>query len=99
MTITKDKLYDIVKTLMFEPTEQVIDEIIENWHELEAKIKFFDNLDLSNVKPMSHIDETFYTDFLREDEYLTEDRIERKQILLNAPSADLEFVTITKVVK
>ncbi|MGZ9756517.1 Asp-tRNA(Asn)/Glu-tRNA(Gln) amidotransferase subunit GatC [Mycoplasma sp. 4423] len=97
--ITKEKLNEIVKTLMFEPTKQVVNDILENWNKLQKQIKYFDKLDLTNVKPMSHINESYQIDFLREDEYNEEDRITKARILSNAPESDGDYLKLTKVVK
>lgn len=97
--ITREKLKKIVKTLMFEPTEEVIDNILKNWLKLEKEIKWFDNLDLTNIEPMSKIDEEYYIDFLREDDSNNLDSINKSELINNAPQKNNDYVILTKVVK
>ncbi|WP_036431007.1 hypothetical protein [Mycoplasmopsis felis] len=97
--ITREKLKKIVKTLMFEPTEEVVDNILKNWLKLEKEIKWFDNLDLTNIEPMSKIDEEYYIDFLREDDLNNLDSINKSELINNAPQKNNDYVILTKVVK
>ncbi|WP_322908609.1 glutamyl-tRNA amidotransferase [Mycoplasmopsis felis] len=97
--ITREKLKKIVKTLMFEPTDEVVDNILKNWLKLEKEIKWFDNLDLTNIEPMSKIDEEYYIDFLREDDLNNLDSINKSELINNAPQKNNDYVILTKVVK
>ncbi|MEI2462584.1 glutamyl-tRNA amidotransferase [Mycoplasmopsis felis] len=97
--ITREKLKKIVKTLMFDPTEEVVDNILKNWLKLEKEIKWFDNLDLTNIEPMSKIDEEYYIDFLREDDFNNLDSINKSELINNAPQKNNDYVILTKVVK
>ncbi|WP_322901736.1 glutamyl-tRNA amidotransferase [Mycoplasmopsis felis] len=97
--ITREKLKKIVKTLMFEPTEEVVDNILKKWLKLEKEIKWFDNLDLTNIEPMSKIDEEYYIDFLREDDLNNLDSINKSELINNAPQKNNDYVILTKVVK
>ncbi|UWV79457.1 glutamyl-tRNA amidotransferase [Mycoplasmopsis felis] len=97
--ITREKLKKIVKTLMFDSTEEVVDNILKNWLKLEKEIKWFDNLDLTNIEPMSKIDEEYYIDFLREDDFNNLDSINKSELINNAPQKNNDYVILTKVVK
>ncbi|QKT05362.1 aspartyl/glutamyl-tRNA amidotransferase subunit C [Mycoplasma sp. OR1901] len=100
MTVNKEKIKEIVNSLMFNPSDEVLDHIIENWHELENELKSFDKLDLDKVKPLSHINEEYKIDLLRDDEFDNEFKsINKSQILSNAATSDDDYVTIKKVVK
>ncbi|WP_027121206.1 glutamyl-tRNA amidotransferase [Mycoplasma leonicaptivi] len=97
--ITKEKFKEIVLSSMFEPTDEVVDNIMKNWETLQEELKIFDNFDLDSLKPMAHIDEEYVIDFLREDEEDNSYSISKKTILQNANQSNDDFVLITKVVK
>ncbi|WP_308699347.1 MULTISPECIES: glutamyl-tRNA amidotransferase [unclassified Mycoplasma] len=100
MIINKEKIKEIVSSLMFNPSEEVLNNIIKNWNELENDLKNLDKLNLDNIKPLSHINEEYKIDLLREDEFDNEFKsIDKNQILSNAKTSDQDYVTITKVVK
>ncbi|SYV97618.1 Uncharacterised protein [Mycoplasmopsis edwardii] len=48
---------------------------------------------------MTHIDERYKEDFLRDDEVSSYDMIDKAVILKNAPKKDQNFVILSKVVK
>ncbi|VEU76423.1 Asp-tRNA(Asn)/Glu-tRNA(Gln) amidotransferase subunit GatC [Mycoplasmopsis columboralis] len=96
--ITKEQLKEIVSSLMIEPTEEVLNNIIENWNNIQLELEKLNKLDLENVQPMSHIDESLKIDFLRED---IEDRsfaITKEDILKNAADKDDDYIITSRVV-
>ncbi|WP_036463661.1 Asp-tRNA(Asn)/Glu-tRNA(Gln) amidotransferase subunit GatC [Mycoplasmopsis sturni] len=97
--MTKEQLKEIVSSIMFEPSEAVLDNILENWMNLQKELKKFDKLDLVNVKPLTHLNEEPLVDFLREDIEDTSYSISREQILQNAKDSDEEYIITTRVVK
>ncbi|WP_406613744.1 aspartyl/glutamyl-tRNA amidotransferase subunit C [Mycoplasma corogypsi] len=97
--IDNNKLKEIVSSLMFEPTEIVINEILDNWHVLEKELKYLDLLDLEDVAPLTHINETLQYDFLREDKPNMSYSISKKDILANAKEKDENYIIVSKVVK
>ncbi|WP_025755111.1 Asp-tRNA(Asn)/Glu-tRNA(Gln) amidotransferase subunit GatC [Mycoplasmopsis cricetuli] len=97
--ITKEKLKNIVSSLMLEPKEEILDNIIENWNQIQKELKKLDLLDLNNVKPMVHIDETTFVDFFREDEIDESFSISKVDLLKNASQKDQDYIITTKVVK
>ncbi|WP_036452297.1 Asp-tRNA(Asn)/Glu-tRNA(Gln) amidotransferase subunit GatC [Mycoplasma buteonis] len=97
--ISHEKLKEIVSSLMFEPIPEVMDNILNNWHKLEKDLLALDKLDLSSVKPLTHINEMPLVDFLREDVEDTTWSISKEQILANAKQKDDDYIILTKVVK
>ncbi|MCU9933395.1 Asp-tRNA(Asn)/Glu-tRNA(Gln) amidotransferase subunit GatC [Mycoplasmopsis cynos] len=98
-TISKEKLVNIVSSLMMIPTDKVIENILQNWNTLQKNLRFFDEVDLDNLEPMTHIDESYQIDFLRDDIEDDSYSINKKTILSNAAKSDNDFVTLNKVVK
>ncbi|QGZ97301.1 glutamyl-tRNA amidotransferase [Mycoplasma sp. NEAQ87857] len=98
-TMNKEKLIEIVSSLMLEPTDEVIENILNNWTKLQNELKSLDKLDLANVKPLTHINEELKIDFLREDIEDTSYAISKQDILKNAKDADDDYIILTKVVK
>lgn len=99
LKMDKDKLKDIVSSLMFEPTDDVLLHITENWTEIQRQLSWLDELDLANIDPMTHINENYQIDFLRDDEVDTTWSITKADILKNAADKDSDYVILTKVVK
>ncbi|WP_426461012.1 Asp-tRNA(Asn)/Glu-tRNA(Gln) amidotransferase subunit GatC [Mycoplasma hafezii] len=97
--INQEKLREIVSSLMLEPTDEVVEHILENWHQLQEELKALDKLDLKNVNPLTHLNETPLVDFLREDVENTKWSITKEDILKNAADKDEDYVILTKVVK
>ncbi|MCU9940218.1 hypothetical protein NW739_06055 [Mycoplasmopsis felis] len=56
-------------------------------------------MDLTNIEPMSKIDEEYYIDFLREDDFNNLDSINKSELINNAPQKNNDYVILTKVVK
>ncbi|QIW62119.1 Asp-tRNA(Asn)/Glu-tRNA(Gln) amidotransferase subunit GatC [Mycoplasmopsis gallinacea] len=96
--ISKEKLYEIVNSLMLEPSKEVIEGILEKWETIQNDLEDIKAWDLENVKPMTHINEQLHIDFLREDEPASLPSINKEQILANATEKDDSFVITTKVV-
>ncbi|UWV81808.1 hypothetical protein [Mycoplasmopsis cynos] len=48
-TISKEKLVNIVSSLMMIPTDKVIENILQNWNTLQKNLRFFDEVDLDNL--------------------------------------------------
>ncbi|RIV16975.1 glutamyl-tRNA amidotransferase [Mycoplasmopsis gallopavonis] len=97
--IDKQSLKEIVSSLMFEPTDEVIENILINWNSIHLQLEWLNDLDLENVKPLSHLNEIPQIDFLREDSEDISWSITKQDILKNAATKDLDYVTLTKVVK
>ncbi|UUD36017.1 aspartyl/glutamyl-tRNA amidotransferase subunit C [Mycoplasmopsis citelli] len=97
--ITKEKLKEIVASLMIEPTDEVLNNILDNWNNIQNELKKFNKLDLENVAPLSHINETPLVDFLREDIVDNSFSISKDDILKNAKDKDQNYIITSKVVK
>ncbi|SJZ44786.1 Asp-tRNA(Asn)/Glu-tRNA(Gln) amidotransferase subunit GatC [Mycoplasmopsis verecunda] len=97
-TIEKDKLIDIVQSLMLRPDEDVLDKILNSWQEIQDELQKLNKFDLSNISPMERINEQLHIDLLREDVEDNSYSITQSDILKNAPATDGDFVAITKVV-
>ncbi|BAW18402.1 glutamyl-tRNA(gln)amidotransferase subunit C [Mycoplasmopsis bovigenitalium] len=98
-SIDKEKLFSIVKRLMIEPSEQVIDQILLEWEQIQQQMKIMNKIDTSNIEPLTHINETPLIDFLREDVEDNSFSISKQQILENAPEKDDNYIITTRVVK
>lgn len=98
-SIDKEKLFSIVKRLMIEPSEQVIDQILLEWEQIQQQMKNMNKIDTSNIEPLTHINETPLIDFLREDIEDNSFSISKQQILENAPEKDDNYIITTRVVK
>lgn len=96
--ITKEQLKEIVSSLMIEPTEEVLNNIIENWNNIQLELEKLNKLDLENVQPMSHIDESLKIDFLREDIEDSSFAITKEDILKNAADKDDDYIITSRVV-
>ncbi|WP_416737978.1 Asp-tRNA(Asn)/Glu-tRNA(Gln) amidotransferase subunit GatC [Mycoplasmopsis meleagridis] len=96
--INKDKLKNIVSSIMLNPTNEVIENILQEWNILHENLAILDQLDLNNVEPLTHIDENKYIDFLREDKVDTSFSISKKDALKNAKEKDEDFIITVKVV-
>ncbi|KKB26671.1 Aspartyl-tRNA(Asn) amidotransferase subunit C [Mycoplasmopsis meleagridis] len=96
--INKDKLKNIVSSIMLNPTNEVIENILQEWNILHENLAILDQLDLKNVEPLTHIDENKYIDFLREDKVDTSFSISKKDALKNAKEKDEDFIITVKVV-
>lgn len=97
---TKEQLIEIVKSIMLEPKPEVINQILEDWNNLEDELKVLNKIDTTNIEPLSHIDEKPLIDFLREDEPNMNSSISKDNILSNAHQKDNDYVIVNdKVVK
>ncbi|TNK83338.1 glutamyl-tRNA amidotransferase [Mycoplasmopsis pullorum] len=97
--ITREKLIEIAHALMLEPTEEVLNGILLDWEELQKNLMLLKQIDTHEVEPMTHINETYFVDFLREDEVDTSYSISKKEILSNAHESDSDYIITKKVVK
>ncbi|MEJ1834428.1 Asp-tRNA(Asn)/Glu-tRNA(Gln) amidotransferase subunit GatC [Mycoplasmopsis synoviae] len=96
---SKKKFLEIAKVIMLEPNDELIEKIKIQWDDLLQDLKSLDKLDLKNVEPLTHNNETYYEDFLREDEVVNFDNITKDDILKNAKEKDENYITLVKVVK
>ncbi|UBX97714.1 Asp-tRNA(Asn)/Glu-tRNA(Gln) amidotransferase subunit GatC [Mycoplasmopsis synoviae] len=96
---SKKKFLEIAKVIMLEPNDELIEKIKIQWDDLLQDLKSLDKLDLKNVEPLTHNNETYYEDFLREDEVVNFDDITKDDILKNAKEKDENYITLVKVVK
>ncbi|WP_324673107.1 glutamyl-tRNA amidotransferase [Mycoplasma sp. 888] len=94
-----EKLNQIVKSLMFEPTKDVQEQILLIWKDIQDGIKLLDKLDLLNVKPMERINEQPILELLREDIEDMSYSVSKENILDNAKEKDSDFILLAKVVK
>lgn len=78
---SKKKFLEIAKVIMLEPNDELIEKIKIQWDDLLQDLKSLDKLDLKNVEPLTHNNETYYEDFLREDEVVNFDDITKDDIL------------------
>lgn len=97
--VTKEELKKIVASLMLEPTNEVLDQIMAEWKVLNKNLSMLKKLDTTNVKPLSHINEEALVDFLREDVEDTSFSINKQTALNNAKDKDQDYIITTKVVK
>ncbi|AKJ21022.1 aspartyl/glutamyl-tRNA amidotransferase subunit C [Mycoplasmopsis synoviae] len=96
---SKKKFLEIAKVIMLESNDELIEKIKIQWDDLLQDLKSLDKLDLKNVEPLTHNNETYYEDFLREDEVVNFDDITKDDILKNAKEKDENYITLVKVVK
>lgn len=80
---SKKKFLEIAKVIMLESNDELIEKIKIQWDDLLQDLKSLDKLDLKNVEPLTHNNETYYEDFLREDEVVNFDDITKDDILKN----------------
>lgn len=97
--ITKEELYKIAESLMLEPTEDVVEEILKDWEILQKHIQMMNLINTENIEPMTHINENYQIDFFREDIEDTSWAIKKEHILANASESDQDFIITKKVVK
>lgn len=97
--ITKEQLVSIVKRLMLEPSNEVIDQILAEWNSIQRSLEFMNKFNTENIKPLTHINENLFVDFLREDIVSETDSITKQQALSNAGDFDNDFIITTKVVR
>lgn len=96
---SKKKFLEIAKVIKLELNDELIEKIKIQWDDLLQDLKSLDKLDLKNVEPLTHNNETYYEDFLREDEVVNFDDITKDDILKNAKEKDENYITLVKVVK
>ncbi|QZE12551.1 aspartyl/glutamyl-tRNA amidotransferase subunit C [Mycoplasma sp. Ms02] len=97
--ISKDKLKEIAKSLMLEPTQDVLNGLEDDWHKIEEQITWLDKINTDNIAAMTHIDESYQIDFLREDEEDMSWSVSKSQILENAKESDGDYIITGKVVQ
>ncbi|WP_029608511.1 Asp-tRNA(Asn)/Glu-tRNA(Gln) amidotransferase subunit GatC [Mycoplasma simbae] len=97
--IDKQKLVGIVKNLMLEPSDQVIDQILSEWGTIQQQLEYMNKIDTTNAKPLSHIDEIVRIDFLRDDVEDNSWAISKQTALSNAFESDQDYIITEKVVK
>ncbi|MHA0272583.1 Asp-tRNA(Asn)/Glu-tRNA(Gln) amidotransferase subunit GatC [Mycoplasma sp. 48589B] len=97
--ISREKLIDIVQSLMLRPSDDVLDKILVSWEQIQTELEGLNNLNLDNLEPMERINEDLHIDLLREDIEDDSYSITQENILTNAPATIDEFVALTKVVK
>ncbi|MFV8469186.1 glutamyl-tRNA amidotransferase [Mycoplasma aquilae] len=97
--ISREKLIDIVQSLMLRPNDDVLDKILVSWEQIQADLAGLNALNLENLTPMERINEDLHIDLLREDVEDDSYSINQANILTNAPATSGEFVALTKVVK
>ncbi|AWX69374.1 Asp-tRNA(Asn)/Glu-tRNA(Gln) amidotransferase subunit GatC [[Mycoplasma] anseris] len=97
--MNEERIKKLASDLLFEPNEEVVlltKQLLANIdHELEE----LDQLDLTGIKPMTHINERAI-DFalLREDEPDLQYVIKKDDLLNNASDHDQDFVIMKKVI-
>ncbi|TKA58945.1 hypothetical protein MBOVa_7630 [Mycoplasmopsis bovis 8790] len=96
----REELKEIALSLMLKIDDKVLDDIMELWTDLNTRIEWLKEIDTSNVKPLSHINEDRFVDFLRDD---VEDNslvsIKKQDLLSNAADYDENYILTNKVVK
>ncbi|WP_029513461.1 Asp-tRNA(Asn)/Glu-tRNA(Gln) amidotransferase subunit GatC [Mycoplasmopsis primatum] len=96
----KEELKEIAQSLMFDINEQVLDEIVKLWKDLNKRIKWLEDIDTTNVEPLSHINEEPKVDFLRDDvENNNLVSISKKDLLDNSKEHNDDYIIINKVIK
>lgn len=98
-TINKQTLIEIVKSLMLEPSDDVLEEIIQEWETIQYQLSFLNKINTENVLPLTHINEKPVIDFLREDIVDYSNSITKSNILTNASESDQDYIITSKVVK
>lgn len=98
--ITKEKLIEIVSSIMLNPTDSVIEGILKDWQNLQKDFKSLSKIDTNNVKPLTHINEQPKVDFLRQDTPDMSWSISKNEILSNAAQKNEDYIIVPdKVVK
>ncbi|MBU4690372.1 aspartyl/glutamyl-tRNA amidotransferase subunit C [Mycoplasma sp. ES3157-GEN-MYC] len=98
-TIDKTKLVEIVSSLMLEPSDEVINQILVEWDTIQKQLSFLNKIDTNGVKPLTHINETPIVDFFREDEVDYTGAITKETALKNAYDSDDDYIITSKVVQ
>ncbi|BAP00835.1 glutamyl-tRNA amidotransferase subunit C [Mycoplasmopsis californica HAZ160_1] len=98
-SINKEKLAEIVKSLMLEPSDNVLEQILSEWDLIQKQMSFINAIDTIGIKPLSHIDEHPRIDFLREDTIDSSWAISKQTALQNALEYDQDYIITEKVVK
>ncbi|AWX42644.1 glutamyl-tRNA(gln)amidotransferase subunit C [Metamycoplasma cloacale] len=95
----KEKIYKLANDLLFIPSDDVVAITNELHSAIDLALEELASIDLSNVKPMSHINEK-PIDFslLRKDEVKLDYLIAKKDLLNNASNKDDNFVIMKKVI-
>ncbi|QSF13651.1 Asp-tRNA(Asn)/Glu-tRNA(Gln) amidotransferase subunit GatC [Mycoplasma sp. Mirounga ES2805-ORL] len=97
--ITDEFIKTLASSLMFEPSKKVLFEINKEWGRLVKDFERLKMYDTDGVKPLTHIDENLYVDFLREDIVDENFNLDKQKELDNAKKRDDNYIIIEQVVK
>lgn len=92
----RKKIIELANLIKINPTEEVLNLLESEFNSIKKMLDKLDDLDVENLEPMSHIDET-PVDLLRED--VVENFESNKEILLkNSKDSTEDFVKIERVI-
>jgi aspartyl-tRNA(Asn)/glutamyl-tRNA(Gln) amidotransferase subunit C len=92
--ISLDEVKHIANLARLSFSEDELEKFTNQFNEIIAYMDKLNELDTSNVEPLSHPVETF--NVFREDEI--KNSISRKEALMNAPCRDEKFFQVPKVI-
>ncbi|MBU4690752.1 Asp-tRNA(Asn)/Glu-tRNA(Gln) amidotransferase subunit GatC [Mycoplasma zalophi] len=93
----KEKMISLARNLLFEPKEELFQFMSQEHEEIKKQLALLDKFDLTNIKPMTHINEELVSfDFLRDD--IPSKALDKEKLLANAKIHDENFVIIRKVI-
>ncbi|BAP39617.1 Asp-tRNA(Asn)/Glu-tRNA(Gln) amidotransferase subunit GatC [Metamycoplasma canadense] len=97
--MTIEKLKELANNLLLEPSKEVFELSSNLLSLIDTQLKELDEINLDNVKPISHINENKISFFdLRDDEINDETKITKENILENAYQSDDNLVIMKRVV-
>ncbi|QJB71024.1 glutamyl-tRNA amidotransferase [Mycoplasma sp. 1654_15] len=98
----KEKIIELAKLLYFEPTQKVINLLLDEEKKILNGLKQIDKLNLENVQPLDRVDETLEDlSFLRKDNLvLSEEKMKENQAILFKNSVHIKEnkIVIKKVI-
>lgn len=92
----KDKLQELANSLYFKLDDEVVQNLEIEFKYIIDQFEKIKNIDVTNVKPLTHINENF-TSYLREDIVEENENISLKDILFNSKDSTDQFVKIKQV--
>ncbi|RMA77479.1 aspartyl-tRNA(Asn)/glutamyl-tRNA(Gln) amidotransferase subunit C [Metamycoplasma subdolum] len=94
-----EKFKKLANDLLFEPSDEIIKMAKKLLSSIDKELKKLDEINLDNVKPMSHISEKKLSfDLLRDDVENKEFLIKKEDLLANTSKHNDDFVLIKKVI-
>lgn len=96
-TLSKEKIKQLANQLMFDLSDQEIEEIQKEFSTLIDQMKLLNDIDTQNVEPMVYPFEE-PTTLMRSDDDDEPYHLSLKDVLMNAPDAQDDYFVVPKVV-